>query len=655
MMVTTPVGSGGGSGATGRNGSGFAAPLRPGSWNVSAWYRKAGSQWRAYGYHTGVDFAAPQGTPVYAITDGVLTNAGSGALGSALGIVAQLAFGSRSAVYAHLSALASGVRVGSKVKAGQVIGYVGNTGTNSSGPHLHFEIQNVRNGWGHHTDPAPFIAGQYPVEGYGLAEGGGGDPAAIQYGTGEGPPETARDRAQGDGNLNSGSGDKWLARFLYAKGLRGNDLKTAWAIAMRESRGLNIDSKHKSFNGADYGLFQINQVHAAAIKKKFGWTLDEVGRDPNKNFAVMWWMSNGLKKLGPWDLGPDAYAGGNTDAGNFRQWAAKFEPTAKAAGLTDTGGSSDVSRAYRQGGALSTADSSSGGGGSGTGVDTLSPKDAAAEYGYAWALFNSDPELMNLLKEAIDNDWNSARFEAALQNTDWFREHSPSWRAAEELYYTDPQKYKDELGGVEREMLAFAAALGVDVPDDMVKKLAWRAYRYGWDDNQMRAELVKYLKPFDTGGYAGQAGTLEDTLRKTAFENGVTMPDSFYQKAVSSVIGGTRTQEEWDDYIRQQAATQFPVFSANILAGVNMRSLAGNYLNTMAQTLDLNPDTIELNDPWMQKALNGVDASGNPYAMGLYEFQRQLKSDPRWGYTANAMNDMASALNGLGRMFGFVS
>lgn len=87
--------------------------------------------------HRGVDFAAPIGTPIYAAGDGRVTEAGrKGAYGNYIRIRHS---GEFSTAYAHLSRYASGLRKGTRVKQGQVIGYVGNTGR-STGPHLHFEL-----------------------------------------------------------------------------------------------------------------------------------------------------------------------------------------------------------------------------------------------------------------------------------------------------------------------------------------------------------------------------------------------------------------------------------------------------------------------------------------------------------------------------------
>lgn len=91
--------------------------------------------WRA---HTGVDFAAPQGTRVIASADGQVVAAGRrGGYGNAVEIRHG---GGITTLYAHLSGIARGVRTGARVRQGEPIGFVGSTGF-ATGPHLHYEFK----------------------------------------------------------------------------------------------------------------------------------------------------------------------------------------------------------------------------------------------------------------------------------------------------------------------------------------------------------------------------------------------------------------------------------------------------------------------------------------------------------------------------------
>jgi len=96
--------------------------------------------------HKGVDYAAPRGTPIKAAGDGRIELAGRrGGYGNTV-IIAH--GNSYKTLYGHMQGFAKGIKNGSSVKQGQIIGYIGTTGL-STGPHLHYEFQ-VN---GVHVDP----------------------------------------------------------------------------------------------------------------------------------------------------------------------------------------------------------------------------------------------------------------------------------------------------------------------------------------------------------------------------------------------------------------------------------------------------------------------------------------------------------------------
>ena len=87
-------------------------------------------------FHPGLDFSAPQGTPVYATAEGTVKIAGNS--GNAYGNHIVISHGySYNTLYGHLYRIKA--KKGQRVKRGEIIGYVGNTGK-STGPHLHYEV-----------------------------------------------------------------------------------------------------------------------------------------------------------------------------------------------------------------------------------------------------------------------------------------------------------------------------------------------------------------------------------------------------------------------------------------------------------------------------------------------------------------------------------
>ena len=113
------------------------APLKYSRISSRFTYRRLHPVHRVYRAHTGVDYAAPSGTPVVAVADGVVVFKGwGGGGGNTLKIKHA---GNLQSGYLHLRGYAKGIKQGSRVSQGDVIGYVGSTGT-STGPHLDFRL-----------------------------------------------------------------------------------------------------------------------------------------------------------------------------------------------------------------------------------------------------------------------------------------------------------------------------------------------------------------------------------------------------------------------------------------------------------------------------------------------------------------------------------
>ena len=115
-----------------------ALPLQGPCWFGDTWQAPRGGERR----HEGIDLIASSGQYIYAVADGILTGRAWDQPGLRAGNAWWLRATDGSGTkyfYAHMSAFADDLTVGSTVRAGQIIGFVGETG-NAGGPHLHFEI-----------------------------------------------------------------------------------------------------------------------------------------------------------------------------------------------------------------------------------------------------------------------------------------------------------------------------------------------------------------------------------------------------------------------------------------------------------------------------------------------------------------------------------
>jgi murein DD-endopeptidase MepM/ murein hydrolase activator NlpD len=108
--------------------------------------------------HEGIDFSAPIGTEIYATGNGTVAKTEYNGRGYGNNVIINHGFG-YSTLYGHMSRFA--VRPGQKIKRGDVIGYVGNTGS-STGPHVHYEVWKS----GKKIDPINFFFNDLTAEEY---------------------------------------------------------------------------------------------------------------------------------------------------------------------------------------------------------------------------------------------------------------------------------------------------------------------------------------------------------------------------------------------------------------------------------------------------------------------------------------------------------
>ncbi len=141
--------AGAGTDSADRAAPGWQLPVAPGAYHLTSRFGECSYLWSRC--HTGLDFAAPSGTPIRAVASGTVTETG---WAGAYGYRTVLTLGDGTELwFCHQTSVA--VATGQQVAAGAVIGTVGSTG-NVTGPHLHLE---VRPGAGDPVDPVAVLAG----------------------------------------------------------------------------------------------------------------------------------------------------------------------------------------------------------------------------------------------------------------------------------------------------------------------------------------------------------------------------------------------------------------------------------------------------------------------------------------------------------------
>jgi hypothetical protein len=194
-------------------------------------------------------------------------------------------------------------------------------------------------------------------------------------------------------------------------------------------------------------------------------------------------------------------------------------------------------------------------------------------------------------------------------------------------------------------------ASGAELTDDEINALAQEAYDKGLDRERssFNAFIDSKFK-FSATGAKGKAGEQLADLQAVAAANGLDLQKAFGTQLPSwfAAINKGESIDTYKKMIRDVAKIGMPQNIASMLDnGVDLDAIYSPYKNVMASVLEINPQSITLNDPLLRSAITGEKE------LPIYEFQRQLRKDSRWQYTNQAKEEVSDVALKVLRDFGF--
>ena len=289
-------------------------------------------------------------------------------------------------------------------------------------------------------------------------------------------------------------------------------------------------------------------------------------------------------------------------------------------------------------------------------VDPLEKEVLAKQYGYALNIIYGIPELTGLFKLAVERQWTPDEFAAKLHGSQWWHDNNEYARNYLTAKAAGGADFASMQETARTQVQAAATSVGRKLTDGELNVLADRYMSEGWGASGRQQLMLTALSQDITlppsGILQGAAGDLQESLKAIAVANGLTYNDSYYLSAAKSVESGLSTEDDWKREIRAQASSMYPVWADKINAGMNISDLSSGYVNKMAQTLEIDPNSINLNDPYLRQAFGAKDAQGNPTVMSMWEFEQKLRQDPRFMQTKQAQDEMFSTGNAILQMFG---
>lgn len=226
----------------------------------------------------------------------------------------------------------------------------------------------------------------------------------------------------------------------------------------------------------------------------------------------------------------------------------------------------------------------------------------------------------------------------------------------EALLRTDPRfkgtTQAGQTANIRQSIIDRALALGVTLGEDEIDDVVNNALSMGVSassslvDGLIRAKF-SYAPGKTLGGAAG--GALA-SLKATAAANGLNFDTQFGSQAqtwLAKILQG-ESPETFKNIIRQTAKLGLPEKVGSLLdLGVDLETIYSPYKNVMASVLEINPQTIGLDDKTLRSAI------GPEKEMTIYDWEQALRKDSRWQYTSGAKESVSTAALGVLRDFGF--
>jgi hypothetical protein len=282
-----------------------------------------------------------------------------------------------------------------------------------------------------------------------------------------------------------------------------------------------------------------------------------------------------------------------------------------------------------------------GGGDNGGGGGDANFKAMLAAAGWPSYLIEQFPELEKIFKEALKKDWTAERFIGEVMNSRFYQNRSDSMLAWDKTRETQQEALIDSTTASLQDQ---AAAMGIQIGDKRLKGMAIAINRFGLNESQVRDLIAKELDRKDVP-QGGTTGTAMDQIQQIAWDWGLNMSREMTNKWEQKIASGDADVQAFKDMAEARARKDYHWLKESFDAGETLGSIADPYRQSMASLLEISPNSISMKDKQIRRALSYTTGQGKKAEEGLaplWQFEDELRKDPRWAVTKNARE---SAMN----------
>jgi hypothetical protein len=196
-----------------------------------------------------------------------------------------------------------------------------------------------------------------------------------------------------------------------------------------------------------------------------------------------------------------------------------------------------------------------------------------------------------------------------------------------------------------------ATQLGVVLTDAQINDLGYQYAAGQLDATTINPRIAK-IGNIDFA--MGEAANTISKLKSTAADFGVSYGSDWFTQSAKDVLTGVADADTLTQAIKDLSKSRYPTLAKQIDAGYTVKQIASPYLQSMANTLEINPNDISLDDPTIKQAFTSLNSEGQPITKPLWEFEKELRRDERWRFTKNAQQDLMGTARKVLSDFGLV-
>lgn len=274
------------------------------------------------------------------------------------------------------------------------------------------------------------------------------------------------------------------------------------------------------------------------------------------------------------------------------------------------------------------------------------------------AMIAAHPELATVRDLYLSGQYAAAT--NALYGTQYYINTSPTMFSNENTKINQPGVYQREIQTAWLPVLRQEAmAKGLAITDANLTAIAQKAYDLGLTPSSAATlELFRGTdstgKPYVTTIQGGIASSAKQNIATANADYSGNFSQDWVATAAQSVAEGTTTEQYWTDQIKANAKSAFPAWAKQIDAGLTMKQIASPYIQSYSNILGIDPASVTLSDNLLKQGLQGNDPT-QPAGMPLWEFEKQVRKDPRWATSKDAMDSLSNVGSTILRQWGLMS